>query len=65
MLNKTDSSHFPNQLDKTSTVAASAIRNWTNTHHLAKFNISDSNTEEDGEDLAGRRQCKLLFCRLH
>ncbi|XP_026221153.1 cytosolic carboxypeptidase 2 [Anabas testudineus] len=54
-----DASLRPSHLDKTSTVAASAIRNWTNTHHLAKFNISDSNTEEDGEDLAGRRQLSI------
>lgn len=39
-------------------MAVSAIRNWWNSYQMDK---SDSdNTDEDEEELAGRRQCKLF-----
>ncbi|XP_040894106.1 cytosolic carboxypeptidase 2 [Toxotes jaculatrix] len=37
-------------------MAVSAIRNWWNTYHLDKSDTCDSNTEEDEQELAGRRQ---------
>ncbi|XP_032379525.1 cytosolic carboxypeptidase 2 [Etheostoma spectabile] len=37
-------------------MAGSAIRNWWNTHQLNKSDSNDSNTEEDEEELARRRQ---------
>ncbi|XP_074490227.1 cytosolic carboxypeptidase 2 isoform X1 [Sebastes fasciatus] len=43
--------------DWRSTMAVSAIRNWWNTHQLDKSDTNDS--EEDEEELAGRRQLSL------
>ncbi|XP_022610426.1 cytosolic carboxypeptidase 2-like [Seriola dumerili] len=43
-------------VEKTSTKAVSAIRNWWNTFHLDKSDTNNSNTEEDEEELAERRQ---------
>ncbi|XP_010795772.1 cytosolic carboxypeptidase 2 isoform X2 [Notothenia coriiceps] len=40
-------------------MAVSAIRNWWNTHQLDKSDTNDSNTEEDEEELAGRRQLTI------
>ncbi|XP_039664515.1 cytosolic carboxypeptidase 2 isoform X3 [Perca fluviatilis] len=40
-------------------MAVSAIRNWWNTHQLDKSDTNDSNTEEDEEELAGRRQLSI------
>ncbi|XP_078113711.1 cytosolic carboxypeptidase 2 [Sander vitreus] len=40
-------------------MAVSAIRNWWNTHQLDKSDTNDSNTEEDDEELAGRRQLSI------
>ncbi|KAK5867701.1 hypothetical protein PBY51_012167 [Eleginops maclovinus] len=40
-------------------MAVSAIRNWWNTHQLDKSDANDSNTEEDEEELAGRRQLSM------
>ncbi|XP_023271224.1 cytosolic carboxypeptidase 2-like [Seriola lalandi dorsalis] len=43
-------------VEKTSTKAVSAIRNWWNTFHLDKSDTNNSNTEEDEEELAEIRQ---------
>ncbi|XP_034071862.1 cytosolic carboxypeptidase 2 isoform X3 [Gymnodraco acuticeps] len=40
-------------------MAVSAIRNWWNTHQLDKSDTNDSNTEEDEEELTGRRQLTI------
>ncbi|XP_070828118.1 cytosolic carboxypeptidase 2 [Chaetodon trifascialis] len=40
-------------------MAVSAVRNWWNTYQLDKSDTSDSNTEEDEEELAGRRLLSL------
>ncbi|XP_059190947.1 cytosolic carboxypeptidase 2 isoform X2 [Centropristis striata] len=40
-------------------MAVSAIRNWWNTHQLDKSDNNDSNTEEDEDELAGRRQLSI------
>uniref|UniRef100_A0A3Q1FMY4 Cytosolic carboxypeptidase 2 n=1 Tax=Acanthochromis polyacanthus TaxID=80966 RepID=A0A3Q1FMY4_9TELE len=44
---------------KPSVMAVSAIRNWWNTYQLDKSDTSDSNTEEDEDELALRRQLSL------
>lgn len=41
-------------------MAVSAIRNWWNSYQMDKSDTNDSNTEEDEEELAGRRRCKLF-----
>lgn len=41
-------------------MAVSAIKNWWNTYQLDKSDTNDSNTEEDKEEIAGRRLCKLF-----
>lgn len=56
---------FSNQAEKTSAMAASAIRNWWNTYQLKQSDTSDSDTEEDEEELAGRKLCKLFSHRLY
>ncbi|XP_070764042.1 cytosolic carboxypeptidase 2 [Enoplosus armatus] len=45
--------------EKTSTTAVSAIRNWWNTCQMEKSDTNDSNTEDDEEDLAGRRRLSI------
>ncbi|XP_023118182.2 cytosolic carboxypeptidase 2 isoform X2 [Amphiprion ocellaris] len=40
-------------------MAVSANRNWWNTYQLDKSDTNDSNTEEDEDELAGKRQLSL------
>jgi len=57
--------YFRFQAEKTSAKAFSAIRSLWNTFQVDKVDTSGFNTKEDKDDLAGRRQCKLLTVRLH
>lgn len=41
-------------------MAVSAIRNWWNTYQMDKSDTNDSNTEEDEEEIAEGRRCKLF-----
>ncbi|KAE8296468.1 Cytosolic carboxypeptidase 2 [Larimichthys crocea] len=45
--------------EKTSTMAVSAIRNWWNNYQLDKSSTNDSNTEEDEEELTGRKMLSM------
>ncbi|XP_071360139.1 cytosolic carboxypeptidase 2 isoform X3 [Trachinotus anak] len=54
-----DSSLSTPHVEKTSTKASSAIRNWWNTFQLDKSDTNDSNTDEEGKELAGRRQLSI------
>lgn len=56
---------FSNQAEKTSTMATSAIRNWWNVYRMNQLDTSDSNTEEDEEELAGRKLSKSFSQRLY
>ncbi|XP_026168193.1 cytosolic carboxypeptidase 2 isoform X2 [Mastacembelus armatus] len=44
-------------------MAVTAIRNWWNTYQLDKSDTSDSNTEEDGQELARRRQLSISLSK--
>lgn len=60
-LSNSDVLLFPDQADKSSAVAVSAIRNWWNTYQLDKSDTNDSNTDQDEDELAGRKHCKLFI----
>lgn len=63
--NISDFFFFFNQAEKTSVMAGSDIRNLWNTYQVDQSDTSDSNTEEDQGELAGRKLCKLFSQRLH
>ncbi|XP_041795393.1 cytosolic carboxypeptidase 2 [Chelmon rostratus] len=49
--------------EKTSATAVSAIRTWWKTYQVDKWNSSDSNTEDDEEELAKRRLLSINLNR--